>query len=102
MVAQTNGSGHVTPTWSDGSAVSLPSGQLKALLEVRDVDLAGYQSQLDSLAQGIADSTNALHERGVDANGNAGQALFTYYPGNAAATLAVNPAVAANPQLIAA
>lgn len=102
MVAQTNNSGHVTPTWSDGSAVSLPSGQLKALLDVRDVDLAGYQSQLDSLAQGIADSTNALHERGVDANGNAGQALFTYYPGNAAATLAVNPAVAANPQLIAA
>jgi flagellar hook-associated protein 1 FlgK len=102
MVAQTNSSGHVTPTWSDGSAVSLPSGQLKALLDVRDVDVAGYQSQLDSLAQGIADSTNALHERGVDANGNAGQALFTYYPGNAAATLAVNPAVAANPQLIAA
>ena len=102
MVAQTNSSGHVTPTWSDGSAVTLPSGQMKALLDVRDVDVAGYQSQLDSLAQGIADSTNALHERGVDANGNAGQALFTYYPGNAAATLAVNPAVAANPQLIAA
>ncbi len=102
MVAQTNSSGHVMPTWSDGSAVTLSSGQMKALLDVRDVDVAGYQSQLDSLAQGIADSTNALHERGVDANGNAGQALFTYYPGNAAATLAVNPAVAANPQLIAA
>jgi flagellar hook-associated protein 1 FlgK len=75
---------------------------MKALLDVRDVELAGYQSQLDSLAQGIADATNTLHERGVDANGNAGQALFTYYPGNVAATLAVNPAVAANPQLVAA
>ena len=102
MVAQTNGSGHAVPTWSDGSAVDLPSGEMKSLLDVRDVDVAGYRSQLDALAQGIADSTNALLQRGVDANGNAGQALFTYYPGNAAATLTVNPAVAANPALIAA
>jgi flagellar hook-associated protein 1 len=102
MTAQKDSSGNVTPAWSDGSAVALPSGQLKALVESRDVDLAGYQSQLNSLAQGIADSTNALHERGVDANGNPGQAIFTYYPGNAAMTLAVNPAIAANPQLIAA
>jgi len=102
MVAQADNSGNVTPTWADGSAVSLPSGQLKALVDSRDVDLAGFRSQLDSLAQGIADSTNALHERGVDANGNPGQAIFTYYPGNVAMTLAVNPAVANNPQLIAA
>jgi flagellar hook-associated protein 1 FlgK len=102
LVAQTDTSGHVTPVWADGSAVALPSGQMKALLDVRDVDLAGYRSQLDSLAQGIADSTNALHERGIDANGNAGQPIFTYHAGNAAATLAVNPTVAANPQLVAA
>ena len=94
--------GHITPTWSDGGAVSLPSGQMKSLLAVRDVDLAGYRTQLDSLAQGIADATNTLHQQGVDANGNAGLAVFTYYPGNAAATLAVNPAVAADPRLVAA
>jgi flagellar hook-associated protein 1 FlgK len=102
MVAQMNGSGHITPLWSDGSAVSLSTGQMKALLDVRDTDVAGYQAQLNQLAQGIADSTNALHERGVDANGNAGQAMFTYNAADAAATLAINPAVAANPQLIAA
>jgi flagellar hook-associated protein 1 FlgK len=102
MVAQKNPAGDMTPTWADGSAVALPSGQMKALVDTRDVDLAGYRSQLNSLAQGIADSTNALQQRGIDANGNAGQAIFTYYPGNAAMTLAINPAVAANPQLIAA
>jgi flagellar hook-associated protein 1 FlgK len=75
---------------------------MKALIQTRDVDLAGYQAQLNSLAQGIADSTNTLHQRGIDASGNAGLALFTYYPGNAAATLAVNPTVAADPRLIAA
>jgi flagellar hook-associated protein 1 FlgK len=102
MVASTDAAAHVNPQWADGGAVSLPSGQMKALLDVRDVDLASYRSQLDSLAQGIADATNTLHQRGVDANGNAGLALFTYYPGNAAATLAVNPAIAANPRLVAA
>jgi flagellar hook-associated protein 1 FlgK len=102
LVAQSGPDGHITPTWSDGSAVALPSGQMKALLDVRDGDLASYRTQLDQLAQGIADSTNALHERGVDANGNAGQAIFTYTPGSVAATLAVNPAVAADSRLVAA
>jgi flagellar hook-associated protein 1 FlgK len=102
LVGQTDGAGHVTPTWADGGAVALPSGQMKALLAVRDVDLAGYRAQLDSLAKGIADATNTLHERGVDANGNAGQAIFTYNAGNVAATLAVNPTVAGDPRLVAA
>jgi flagellar hook-associated protein 1 FlgK len=102
LVATTGAGGDITPTWSDGSSLVLPTGQMKALLQVRDVDLAGYRSQLDTLAQGIADSTNALLQRGIDANGNAGQALFTYYPGNVAATLGINPAIASNPQLVAA
>jgi flagellar hook-associated protein 1 FlgK len=102
VTTQTNASGHTDPVWSDGSPLALSSGSLKALTDLRDKDVAGYQSQLNSLAQGIADSTNALHERGIDANGNAGQQFFTYRAGNAAATLAVNPAIAANPQLVAA
>jgi flagellar hook-associated protein 1 FlgK len=102
LVASTNSAGHITPTWSDGSAVTLQSGQLKALLDVRDNDVASYQTQLDSLAKGIADSTNTLHEAGTDANGNPGQAIFTYHAGDPAMSLAVNQAVAANPQLIAA
>ena len=102
LEATTGAGGDITPTWSDGSSLALPTGQMKALLQVRDVDLAGYRSQLDTLAQGIADSTNALLQRGIDANGNAGQALFTYYPGNVAATLGINPAIASNPQLVAA
>jgi len=94
--------GHVTPTWADGSAVALPTGQMKALLEVRDGDLVSYRSQLDALAKGIADSTNALHGRGIDAYGNSGQPIFTYHAGNVAGTLDVNPAVAADPRLVAA
>jgi len=103
MVAQTDpATGHTSPVWPDGSAVALPSGQMKALIAVRDTDVAGYLGQLDSLAKGIADATNTLHERGIDANGNAGLPIFTYRAGNEAGTLAVNPAVAADPRLVAA
>lgn len=103
MVAQTDpATGHTNPVWPDGSAVALPSGQLKALVAVRDTDVAGYLGQLDSLAKGIADATNTLQQRGIDANGNAGLPIFTYRAGNEAGTLAVNPAVAAAPSLVAA
>jgi len=102
LVAQKDASGHVNPTWADGSAITLPTGQLKALLSVRDGDLASYQSQLDELAKGIADATNAISARGFDATGAAGQAFFTYHAGNPAGTLAVSQAVAADPRLVAA
>jgi flagellar hook-associated protein 1 FlgK len=99
---QTDANGHAQPVWDDGSSLSLPSGSLKALLQVRDTDLAGYQGQLNALAQGIADATNALQTRGVDATGAGGQALFTYNAANVAGTLGINTAIAADPRLIAA
>ncbi len=102
VTSTTDANGHVQPAWSDGSALALPTGKLKALLQVRDVDIATYRGQLDALAKGIADSTNAVHERGVDASGNPGQAVFTYHAGNEAMTLAVNAALAADPRLVAA
>jgi flagellar hook-associated protein 1 FlgK len=98
---QKDANGHAQPVWADGSPFAPSSGALKALVDVRDKDLASYQAQLNSLAAGIADATNALHERGVDATGNPGQALFTYQPGNPAGTLAVNQAIAADPRLLA-
>ena len=101
LITQQDAQGRIMPAWSDGKPIALQSGQLQALLSVRDGDLADYRSQLDSLAQGIADATNAVQLRGFGATGAAGQALFTYRPGNAAGTLAVNQAVAADPRLVA-
>jgi flagellar hook-associated protein 1 FlgK len=102
LIAQKDSSGHINPAWADGSVVALPSGQMKALLSVRDGDLASYRSQLDALAQGVADATNAIQQRGVDATGAAGQPFFTYRAGNASGTIAVNQAIAADPRLVAA
>ena len=98
---QTDANGHAHPIWSDGSALTLPSGELKSLLGVRDTDLASYRTQLDSLAKGIADATNALHQRGFDATGAAGLPLFTYNAGNESGTMAVNQTIAADPRRVA-
>jgi flagellar hook-associated protein 1 FlgK len=97
-----DGSGHLHPAWSDGSAVALGNGRLGALVAVRDTQLAGYQTQLDSLASTFADAVNAAHATGFDANGAPGGPFFTYTPGNAAATLVVSAAIAADPRLLAA
>ena len=103
IIAQADpATGHTNPVWADGSEVALPSGQLKALIAVRDTDVAGYLGQLNSLAKGVADATNTLHQRGFDANGNAGLPIFTYRAGNEAGTFAVNPTLASDPRLVAA
>jgi flagellar hook-associated protein 1 len=97
-----DGAGHLSVVWSDGTPVTATTGSLKALTDIRDVDLAGYRSQLDALAEGIADATNTLHQRGIDQDGSAGLAFFTYRSDNAAATLAVNTAIAGDPRKVAA
>lgn len=94
---------------SNGTAVEdeISGGRLGGLLRVRDVLLPGYQTQLDTLAQGVADEFNALHGTGYDQTGTAGGALFTVsttppdFTG-AARSFAVSSAVDADAQRIVA
>jgi len=53
-------------TWSDGTAVALGTqqGTLAADIDVRDQNLTKFMTQLDTLAQGIANAVNALHQTG--------------------------------------
>ena len=102
ITAGTNSANHIEPQWSDGKPVALGTGQLSALVEVRDTTLASYRSSLDALAKGIADAVNALHQAGTDATGAAGLAFFTYTAGNEAGSLAVNAAIVADPRRVAA
>jgi flagellar hook-associated protein 1 FlgK len=94
--------GRQVPTWSSGGSVALGTGQLGALVSVRDTTLASYRTALDQLAKGVADAVNALHQAGVDATGAPGLQFFTYTPGAEASTIAVNAAIAADPRLLAA
>jgi flagellar hook-associated protein 1 len=52
---------------------------------------------MNLLAKQIADQVNTAHMSGVDQNGAAGLALFTYTPGAEATSLAVNAAVGTDP-----
>lgn len=75
-------------------------GKLGALLEMKNETIPSYLSQLNALAAGIADTVNATLAAGVDMNGVAGAALFTYnLADDAASTLAIT---AITPQELAA
>jgi flagellar hook-associated protein 1 FlgK len=102
ITAATNVAGHVDPRWSDGSKVALGAGELAGVVEIRDATLASYRTSLNTLAKGIADAVNLVHQGGTDATGAAGLAFFTYTLGNEAGSLAVNAAIAADPRLVAA
>jgi flagellar hook-associated protein 1 FlgK len=85
-----------------GSSPSSYSGQLGALLDIRNGSLqtilggGGASGSLNDLAKGFASRVNALFAGGVAADGTPGVPLFTYDSGddsNVARTLALDPAV---------
>ncbi len=100
-----SGGNLVNATLSQSQPLAGRPGKLAALVELRDTTLPGYQASLDTIAAALASSTNALQAAGFDLAGSSGAAnasggqLFT---GATAATIAFNPAVLANPALIAA
>ncbi|MGM9571847.1 MAG: flagellar hook-associated protein FlgK [bacterium] len=64
--------------WSDlGTDVSLISGEIKGLFEVRDEIIPNYLNQLDNFAGTLAKEINAVHTTGYDLNGNLGKDYFT-------------------------
>jgi flagellar hook-associated protein 1 FlgK len=85
-----------------GGSPATYSGQLGALLQVRNGSLAqllggaGTPGSLNTLAKGFATRVNTLLTSGVDSNGSPGVALFTFdgtNDSNVARTLAVDPSV---------
>ncbi len=95
--------GLVDVRWADFQDPSSPpdllpadvtNGELKGMLDVRDVKLAGYMSQLNDLAAGLITNVNAQHAgpAGFDLNGNPGGAFFA---GTDASNIAVDPAIMA-------
>jgi flagellar hook-associated protein 1 FlgK len=82
-------------------------GTLGGLLHVRDTAVPGYLADLDRLAAQTSSSVNALHAGGFDLDGSAGGAFFSYAtaitpPAEAAKSLRLDPALAADPRRIAA
>lgn len=89
-----------TLTWSQDQTTFQPqSGQVAGMLDVVNNYLPTYQSGLDHVAQSLMGSVNYLMGTGYDLNGNKGVPFFV---GTGASDIQVNPAVAADPSLIAA
>ncbi len=76
---------------SNGNDITsfVQGGTLGALVQVQNTTLPGYESQLNQLAQGVADTINTQLAAGVDQNGNAGAPLFSYTAGNPSQILTV-------------
>ena len=84
---------------SDSSLATIGGGEVRALLDARDTTVAGYHGQLDTIASNLITAVNALHTTGYGLDGATGRAFFA---GSDAATIAVNPVIAADPQRVGA
>jgi len=103
LQAQTTPSG-LHDVYSQGADITtqITSGQLGGTIQARDQQIPAIQTQLDTLAAGLANSVNAVQAGGFDLKGVAGTNLFNPPPasGNgAAASLSV---AITDPSLIAA
>jgi len=79
-------------------------GELGGLISLRDDLIPGYLARLDTLAFSVATQVNTLHGAGFDLAGAPGQPVFTLgtVADGTAAAIAVNPALAGQPRMVAA
>jgi flagellar hook-associated protein 1 FlgK len=83
---------------------TLSGGRIGGSLHARDAVIPGYVAQLDQLAFDLATAINGVHATGFDLDGGAGGSFFVPPGGvaGAAAALAVDAAIAADADRIAA
>ncbi|MFN0073196.1 MAG: flagellar hook-associated protein FlgK [Chloroflexota bacterium] len=84
---------------SDSVLTSVTTGELKGLIDTRDINLPSYVAQLNTVAANMITAVNALHTTGYGLDNVTGRAFFT---GTDAATIAVNAVIVADPQRVAA
>lgn len=89
-------SGKLTVRWSQIPVdVSVSGGELRGLLDVRDVEIDGLVAKLDNLASTFASSFNAVHRLGYGLDNSTGNDFFVPSTGAVitASTIVVNPVV---------
>jgi flagellar hook-associated protein 1 FlgK len=84
--------------WADDGLTATVGGEARGLMETNNVVVPGQRAELTAVAQKLHDDVNAVHITGFDQNGAAGVAFFQMGPNG----IEVNPAVAADPKLVAA
>jgi flagellar hook-associated protein 1 FlgK len=105
LSTQTNAGGHTDILWPDisGGMVTITgeitAGKIGGWLQTRDTTIAGYQNDLDALAQALMDEVNTLHAAGYGLDGTTGTDLFT---GTGAVDMEINAAILNELDLLAA
>ncbi|HMD45973.1 MAG TPA: flagellar hook-associated protein FlgK [Acidimicrobiales bacterium] len=95
--------GGVTSLTTNGGSVTLPvsSGSVSGLLSALNQYLPSYQTQLDAVANDLTSTVNGQLALGYTASGVSGS-TDPLFGGSGATGITVNPAVVADPTLLAA
>jgi flagellar hook-associated protein 1 FlgK len=105
LTTQIDSSGLQHIFWNDKNgnpfdiSTDISNGELKGLLEVRDVEIPNYLNKLDRLSGTIIADVNALHQGGYGLDGST---LIDFFSGSTASDIAVNPEIVRNINKIAA
>ncbi len=77
LVKNPQNEGYSDILWDDGGVVDIRSGELKALLDARDIEIKSQIHDLDVLAVTVTDAVNSIHRRGFGLNLKTGIDFFT-------------------------
>jgi len=80
LSTNTNALGFSDVIWKDSGVVinsSISGGNLKGWLEVRDVTIPGYKSDLETLVNSVINEVNTAHSSGYGLDGSTGNNFFT-------------------------
>ncbi len=98
-----NASGYKDIVWDSEPGIpineSIPTGNLRGWMNVRDSLVPEYKAQLDLLAYQIIQEVNAIHRAGQGLDGSTGNDFFS---GDSASTMQVNPDILGDVNKIAA
>ena len=82
-----------------GDVLTLQTGSVKALIDVRDGAIKDLRDQLNILASNLITEVNALHQTGFDLSGNDDSSL-TFFTGTNAGDIGVNSTITSDPRLL--
>jgi flagellar hook-associated protein 1 FlgK len=85
-----NGNVDIVSSAGQDITSGLTGGSLGGILQARDQDLPQVSSALDALAYALGNAVNAQNEQGLDANGDAGGAIFNLPSTAAGAAAAIS------------
>lgn len=103
-VKNTGGTRAVVLTTPGATTATVPvtSGSIAGLLSAYNTYLPGYRSSLDAVANALRTTVNQQLDAGYTATGVPGGTVPQFFVGTGATGLSVDPAIVANPALIAA